>query len=162
MDKLFRGAEARHKIREWFEVFRAKIEVSVESREFSTNFGPTHLLVAGPKDAPPLVLLHGAMASSAHVLATVPDLLTRYRVYAVDIVGQSVMSAPDRPSVRGKDYGRWLVDVPDKLEKRSRKIFANLVGTEILAGSKHCPPTTVAFGWELSRKMDEFFKQAAG
>ena len=36
----------------------------------------------------PLVLLHGAMASSSHVLAELVPLLSTYRVHAVDILGQ--------------------------------------------------------------------------
>jgi pimeloyl-ACP methyl ester carboxylesterase len=60
-------------------------------------------------------MLHGALASSAHLLRELALLLERFRVYAVDIVGQSVKSADVRPSVSNDDYGAWLTDVLDGL-----------------------------------------------
>jgi pimeloyl-ACP methyl ester carboxylesterase len=74
------------------------------------------VLVAGPTDAPPLVLLHGALATSAHVLAELLPLAERFRVYAVDIVGQSVKSSDARPSVTNNEYGAWLAEVLDGLQ----------------------------------------------
>jgi pimeloyl-ACP methyl ester carboxylesterase len=81
----------------------------------STRIGTTHVLVGGPVDAPPLVMLHGAMASSAHALVELAPLLEHFRVYAVDVVGQSVKSADVRPAVNNNEYGTWLVDVMDAL-----------------------------------------------
>ena len=38
--------------------------VPYDEIDVSTRFGTTHVVVSGPKDAPPLVLLHGYMATS--------------------------------------------------------------------------------------------------
>jgi pimeloyl-ACP methyl ester carboxylesterase len=100
---------------EWFERFRARIGAPTEDRTVDTRFGGAHLLVAGPIDAPSVVVLHGALASSAHALHELAPLLARFRVYAIDIVGQSPMSAEQRPSVANDDYGHWLTDVLDGL-----------------------------------------------
>jgi pimeloyl-ACP methyl ester carboxylesterase len=115
MKSIFRSPKARAVIAEWFDRFRAKLPVPTESRTVPTQFGDTHVLVGGPADAPPLVVLHGALASSAHLLGELAPLLERFRVYAVDVIGQSVKSADARPSVTNDDYGRWLVDVLDAL-----------------------------------------------
>ena len=56
----------------------------------ATRFGDTHVLVAGPVDAPSLVVLHGAMGSSAHMLGELAPLLAKFRVYSVQVIGQSV------------------------------------------------------------------------
>jgi pimeloyl-ACP methyl ester carboxylesterase len=111
----FKGPEAKLKLEAWFERFRARIDRPTESRRVPTRFGDTHVLVGGPAGAPALVLLHGALASSAHVLHELAPLLERFRVYAVDIVGQSVKSADARPRVDNDEYGEWLVDVLDGL-----------------------------------------------
>lgn len=55
------------------------------------------------------------MASSAHVLGELPALLDRFRVYAVDVLGQSPLSADVRVPVKGDAHGRWLRDVLDAL-----------------------------------------------
>lgn len=115
MSVIFRSPGARARIEVWHERFRAKLTTPVASRTVPTAFGETHVLVGGPADAPPLVLLHGAMASSAHVLVELEPLMRDFRVHAVDVLGQSVKSADVRLRVDGDEYGRWLRDVLDGL-----------------------------------------------
>lgn len=121
---MFKSEEARTRITGWFDRFRARLGVPTESRVVQTKFGPTHVLVGGPESGPPLVLLHGAMASSAHALVELAPLLQTFRVYAVDVVGQSVKSADARPSVSNDEYGRWLIEVFDGLSLKQ----AHLIG----------------------------------
>jgi 2-hydroxy-6-oxonona-2,4-dienedioate hydrolase len=106
-----RGEEARSQLDAWYEQFRARILAPTSSRVVSTRFGETHMLVAGPESAPPIVLLHGAMASSAHALAEAGPLVQRFRVYAIDVMGQSHKTVEHRCSYDGDDYGAWLADV---------------------------------------------------
>ncbi len=115
MKSMFRDEQARAVLLQWFERFRGRLKVPTESRMVRTGLGDTHVLVGGPEGAPSVVLLHGALASSAHVLAELAPLLERFRVYAVDIVGQSVKSAEAWPSVSNNEYGQWLVEVLDGL-----------------------------------------------
>jgi pimeloyl-ACP methyl ester carboxylesterase len=115
MKSMFRSPEAAASIAAWFDRFRAKLTVPTESRTVATRFGDTHVLVGGPVDAPPVVILHGALASSAHLLVELAPLLERFRVYAVDVIGQSVKSADARIAVDNDDYGRWLEEVMDGL-----------------------------------------------
>lgn len=115
MNSAFKGDQAKALLRQWHERFREKLRTPTESRTVPTRFGETHVLVGGPESAPPLVMLHGALASSAHLLGELEPLLQQFRVYAIDVVGQSVMSADARPSVSTNAYGEWLVDVLDAL-----------------------------------------------
>jgi pimeloyl-ACP methyl ester carboxylesterase len=115
MKSIFKSEQARQVLMQWYDKFRARIPSPTQSRVVPTSFGPTHVLVGGPEHAPPLVLLHGAMATSAHALVELAGLLTHFRVYALDVLGQSVMSADLRPSVANDEYGRWLVEVFDGL-----------------------------------------------
>lgn len=112
---LFRDPQARATVAGWYDKFLARSPQPAEQRRFPTRFGETHALVAGPEGAPPLVCLHGAMASSAHLLPELGPLLDRFRVYAVDVLGQSVRSADARVPVDGDAYGEWLQDVFDGL-----------------------------------------------
>lgn len=112
---MFKSPAARETIERWHGRFRDQIGSPVESRTVPTSFGATHVLVGGPESAPPLVILHGALASSAHLLVELRDLLKHFRVYAVDVIGQSVKSADVRLRVDNDDYGHWLVQVVDGL-----------------------------------------------
>jgi pimeloyl-ACP methyl ester carboxylesterase len=112
---MWKNEHAAQRMREWHERFRAQISTTTSTRTVSTSEGETHVLMGGPKDAPPVVLLHGAMASSAHMLLELEALCAHHRVYSVDILGQSAMSADVRPSVLDDSTGHWLREVLDAL-----------------------------------------------
>ncbi|WIG98744.1 alpha/beta hydrolase [Myxococcus sp. SDU36] len=115
MKSAFKGEQAKAILSRWHDHFRGRLRVPTESRTVQTRVGDTHVLVGGPEAAPNVVVLHGALASSAHVLHELAPLLKRFRLHAVDVVGQSVKSADVRPSVANNDYGEWLRDVLDGL-----------------------------------------------
>jgi Predicted hydrolases or acyltransferases (alpha/beta hydrolase superfamily) len=112
---IFTSPEGKARLADWHERFRARLGRPTESRCVPTRFGTTHALLCGPPEAPPLVLLHGALASSAHALGEVAALADEYRVYAIDVIGQSPMSAEARPDVNGPAYGEWLWDTLNAL-----------------------------------------------
>lgn len=112
---MFVDDEKRQSIRAWFDRFRARSGDACESVEVETSFGRTHALVAGPKDSAPFVVLHGALASSAHILPEVRRLSASRRVYALDVIGQSVMSEDRRIPLDGDDYGKWVGEATTKL-----------------------------------------------
>jgi pimeloyl-ACP methyl ester carboxylesterase len=124
---MFQSPDARRAVQRFHEQFRARVMErggAVESQTVSTSFGETHLLVGGPEGAPPLVLIHGAMATSAHVLSELVPLLKDFRVYAVDVIGQSPMSADVRLPVNDNTYATWLAEVMDALKLEVANVVA--------------------------------------
>lgn len=120
---IFTSSEAKAKLEGWHERFRRKIGIPTESVSFPTYLGQTHALVCGLPNAPALVCLHGAMASSAHVLAGASALAKSFRLIAPDIPGQSPMSAEVRPDINGSGYSDWLADVFDALKIEQADVF---------------------------------------
>lgn len=113
---MFVNTAARARIARWYETFRAALPFENETRTVETGAGATHVLIAGPADAPPLVVLHGAMASSAHVARELGSLVERYRIYALDVIGQSVMSVDRRLDLDSDEgYPRWVRDATTAL-----------------------------------------------
>jgi 2-hydroxy-6-oxonona-2,4-dienedioate hydrolase len=111
---LFRSHASRSAVEQAYERLREETPQARPHR-VTTRFGETHMLVAGPEHAPPLVLLHGKMANSAMALRDGHALLERFRVYAVDVLGQSVKSADVRLGWTSADHASWLLDVLDGL-----------------------------------------------
>jgi pimeloyl-ACP methyl ester carboxylesterase len=141
MTSLFKSDDARVTLLRWFERFRAQLTVPTESRTVTTRFGDTHVLIGGPAGAPALVVLHGALASSAHVLVELAPLMERFRVYSVDVIGQSVKSADTQISVANNDYGQWLADVLDGLGLASAHVLGVSWAASSRSGSRRTPPS---------------------
>ncbi len=124
MTSTFKSEEGRLRLEARAQRLREGLAHPTESLQLTTSWGRTHVLTAGPPDAPPAVLLHGALANSALLLRELEGLVPRFRVHAVDVVGQSPLSADARPSVTNNDYGRWLEEVLDGLGLASAHVVA--------------------------------------
>ena len=91
--------------------------VPYEEIEIPSRFGMTHVVTSGPKDAPPLVLLHGYMANLTMWSPNIADWSKDYRVYAIDVMGQPGKSIPDpdEPIGDAADLVTWLSATLDGL-----------------------------------------------
>jgi pimeloyl-ACP methyl ester carboxylesterase len=89
--------------------------VPYEELDIPTRFGSTHVIVSGPKNAPPLVLLHGYMATSTMWTRNIADFSKEYRVYSIDVMGQPGKSIPAEPIRSAADYVLWLKTTLDAL-----------------------------------------------
>lgn len=85
-------------------------------RYIETRFGPTHVLVTGPEEAPPLVIFQGGNVVNPSTLGWFSPLLETFRVYAPDTVGHPGRSAQTRLSPADDSLAHWAVDVFDGLE----------------------------------------------
>jgi pimeloyl-ACP methyl ester carboxylesterase len=89
--------------------------VPYEQLDVATRFGSTHVIVSGPKDAPPLVLLHGYMATSTMWAPNVAAFTEHHRIFAIDVMGQSSKSIPGEPIRNAADYVTWLTETLNAL-----------------------------------------------
>ncbi|TWM34342.1 putative carboxylesterase nap [Bacillus paralicheniformis] len=89
--------------------------VHYKSFYVSTRFGQTHIIASGPEDAPPLVLLHGALFSSTMWYPNIEDWSSKYRTYAIDIIGDKNKSIPADLCGTRAGYADWLLEVFDAL-----------------------------------------------
>ncbi|MEU5237399.1 alpha/beta fold hydrolase [Streptomyces lydicus] len=89
--------------------------VPAEHLRIPTREGETFVVVSGPEDAPPLVLLHGAGANTTMWQDDITTWARHFRSYALDLVGEPGLSAPSRPPLASDAPARWLDDVLDAL-----------------------------------------------
>ncbi len=75
-----------------------------------TREGETFVVACGPREAPPLVLLHGGQSNAA-VWMFDYLLWSSFRCYAVDMIGEAGFSAPSRPALDSDAHALWLDDV---------------------------------------------------
>jgi len=113
--KLYKSVDGYRAIMEWYESLVEKIEVPFEALYVNTRFGRTHMLAAGPRDAPALFLISGVAGCAPLWRKQLESLSGSFRVYALDIPGQPGRSDPNPPSFLNDDYCDWLADVLDDL-----------------------------------------------
>jgi pimeloyl-ACP methyl ester carboxylesterase len=91
--------------------------VPYQELEIPSRFGTTHVIVSGPEDAPPLVLLHGYFVTLTMWSPNIADFARDYRVYAIDVMGQPGRSIPDldAPIQNPADFVAWLGETLDGL-----------------------------------------------
>ena len=87
-----------------------------ETRAIAGRFGITRVVVCGPADASPLVLLHGYWSTPMMWIPNIADLSRNHRVYAIDVMGQPGRSVPSEPVRSAADYVTWLTTTLDGLQ----------------------------------------------
>ncbi len=100
--------------------------------DVDTVHGATRINACGPVDGPALVLLPGAGATSTVWFANVEALSQRYRVYAVDLMGDVGRSVPGEQSVDSVDeLLNWVTAVLDELGLRAVALCGHSYGAMI-------------------------------
>jgi pimeloyl-ACP methyl ester carboxylesterase len=81
-----------------------------------TAYGDTHIIISGPEDGQPLVLIPGSMADATIWSGTIAAFAHTYRVYALDTMGDVGKNKMIEPLPDPAGAAEWLTDVLDALE----------------------------------------------
>ncbi|MGW1327786.1 alpha/beta fold hydrolase [Streptomyces antibioticus] len=99
-----------------YDELRARWPESMEERDVATPYGPTRVHVYGEADGAPLVLLPGGSATGLVWFANAPVLGERYRVHAVDLLGDAGRTERRGTPLRNaNDLMAWLDALLDGL-----------------------------------------------
>jgi pimeloyl-ACP methyl ester carboxylesterase len=99
-----------------YDELRARWPASTEERDVATPYGRTRVHVHGPVDGSPLVLLPGGSATGLVWFANAPALGRRYRVHAVDLLGDAGRTERrGTPLKSADDLTAWLDALLDGL-----------------------------------------------
>ncbi|VEF49423.1 carboxylesterase NP [Bacillus freudenreichii] len=111
----FRNIEGAEKFKQIYDSNLSLWKVDYERFYVSTGYGETHIIAAGPKDAPPLILLHGFGFGATMWYPNIRELSKHYRTYAIDVLADLNLSVVTKPYKEKKDCAEWLFDVLDAL-----------------------------------------------
>jgi pimeloyl-ACP methyl ester carboxylesterase len=130
---LFRNRSAYERMQEVYQQQLNKITVPYQLQYVPTRHGETHVLTAGPTNAPALVLFHGMNANLTTWYNEINAFSRSYRVIVPDTIGDTGLSAPNRPGRNGLAYSEWAVDVLDAVGvKRAHMVGISGGGWQIL------------------------------
>ena len=112
---IYKTEAGGEQIRRQYEEWLAHWPVPADRRTVPTRHGDTFVMVSGPEHGPPVLLLHGSGGNTLTWLPLVGHLADRFRLHAVDVIGEPGLSAPSRPPLGSPAYAEWLDDVLDGL-----------------------------------------------
>jgi pimeloyl-ACP methyl ester carboxylesterase len=114
-DSIYKSPEGRAEMLALYDEALSGLGPGHESLTVGTSLGDTHVISAGPKDAPPVLFLPGGNFLNPSCLEWFLPLAQNRRVYSPDIVGQPGRSAEVRPSSKGDGHARWVEELLDGL-----------------------------------------------
>ena len=89
-----------------------------ETRHVDTSYGKVHVIVSGPENAPPVLLLNAGQMAGWSWVTNVGALNEGYRTYAIDTIGEpgkSELSDINRFPKNGAQWSDLLVEITDTL-----------------------------------------------
>ncbi|WP_276353198.1 alpha/beta fold hydrolase [Cohnella caldifontis] len=126
---IFKTPEGKEKfLRTYDECLQRLWDKPYETLYAETRFGKTHVLVSGPEDAPPLVLLHGMTFNSIMWYRNLPELNRKYRTYCIDTLGDYGKSETAVPLKSREDCVRWIDEVLDGLKLDRAGLIGHSMG----------------------------------
>lgn len=125
---VFTSAEGKAEILRAYQAIVDKWPVSYRELTIPTSFGDTHIIASGPKDAPPVVLLHALLATATSWYRNVEALSQSYRVYAVDVIGEGNRSCPVKPITSLDGFLQWFTELIDGLGIDTLYLVGNSYG----------------------------------
>jgi pimeloyl-ACP methyl ester carboxylesterase len=92
--------------------------VAYEDVFLDTQYGKIHVIVSGPEDALPMLLLHASGVASWSWKYNVKALSQNYRIYAIDLIGdagKSEFATLEHVMETGQDQASLYTEIMDKL-----------------------------------------------
>lgn len=86
-------------------------QVAYKEENIATKYGNAHVIISGPKDASPLVLLHGMDASSTMWFPNSKDLSKNHRVYAIDFLMEAGKSNLKGDPLTKEEIVAWYTEI---------------------------------------------------
>ncbi len=111
IQSAYKSDKAREKAIASYDDFLTRWPVPYRTQNVMTGFGETYIIISGPPQAKPLVLLHGGATNSTMWMNNIATLSSEFQVFAVDIIGEPGKSAGTRPLYKSDGHARWLNEV---------------------------------------------------
>jgi pimeloyl-ACP methyl ester carboxylesterase len=96
-----------------------------ETRYVETTYGKVHVIISGPENAPPVLLLNAGQMAGWSWMTNVGALNEHYRTYAIDPVGEpgkSELSDINHFPKNGAEWADLLVEITNTLDVEKAQI----------------------------------------
>ncbi|NIF06493.1 alpha/beta hydrolase [Chryseobacterium sp. Tr-659] len=113
---IFKSDDHRKRVLNKYDITLAQLKGNIKQQKVYTSFGETSVLSYGNDEYPKLILLHGANSNASSWVKDICFYGKRYKVYAIDIIGEPGKSEPKRLPYEDDSYSDWLNEVFEQLQ----------------------------------------------
>lgn len=117
--------------------------IDYEEKYIETRYGKTHILIAGPEKAPPVVLLQGGNTISPITVSWFAPLIKKFRVFAPDTIGHPGKSDQVRISPQDSSFGKWTIDILNALDLNDPMFIGPSYGAGIILRTAEIAPERI-------------------
>jgi len=125
---VFKSKAGRQRILDQYDKLLSTFDFAYTERYIDTAFGSTYVMESGPRNLPPLFLLHGSTSNSAAWFSDMKTLSQHFRVLAVDLIGDAGHSAETRLDMKSDAYALWILELFNGLGIEKASIMGNSLG----------------------------------
>lgn len=108
---FFKSQEGKEKILKLYNQKLNELDIEYSEEMIETSFGNTNIIITGDVKQPPLLLIHGTGGCAPLILESLPNLSSKYCVYAIDVLAQPNKSAEGKLDMKSLDYGKWIIEI---------------------------------------------------
>jgi len=118
-DSIYKNAEVETKLMRIYAEKMDEWPTEYEAFFIDTEYGKVHVIASGPKEAPPIILLHASSMAGWSWLYNVDELNKNYRTYAIDTIGdvnRSKLKDINKIPDTGEKLAELYEDIMDSLQ----------------------------------------------
>jgi pimeloyl-ACP methyl ester carboxylesterase len=116
MTDYFKSTKGKQQILDLYDTKLEELNISYDYLQVETRFGLTNIIVTGSPSSPPLIVVHGSNGCAPIALEAYPNLASKFRVYAIDVLAQPNKTLGERLSMKDASYGIWMNEIMDELK----------------------------------------------
>lgn len=121
--KRYKSLSGRQLIIDTYDLLLNSWDSNFEERDIETTYGLTHVIIAGDRQKPCLLLFHGIADNSAMMwIYNIKELSQKFYIIAVDAIGGSGKSEPNEEYFKSFNQVIWIDDILNSLEIHNTNI----------------------------------------
>jgi Predicted hydrolases or acyltransferases (alpha/beta hydrolase superfamily) len=113
----YKSPAGRQLIMDSYDTLLNSWETDWQEKDIETSYGGTHIITAGDRQNPPLLLFHGTADNSAMMwIYNIEELSKHFYTISVDAIGGSGKSEPNADYYRSFNQATWIDEILNALE----------------------------------------------
>ncbi|MCF6137507.1 alpha/beta fold hydrolase [Pseudalkalibacillus berkeleyi] len=129
---IYKNEMGRKIITNHYDKYLSLFPYEIHKEYVDTSYGRTNVLITGPIDGKPLIILQGGNCINPMTLSWFTPLMDTYRIYAPDTIGHPGYSDERRISATDESFAIWISDIMEHFHIKQSAFVGPSYGAGII------------------------------